>query len=411
MTSDSHPAAAADLDDLVGRYIRHASKGSGEGGTYAASARAVLDQFTRWCSSSGTTLEQLNDPQNGPTAMRHYAARLSRRVDGGGLSASSARTYYATLSAFLTFCVNDGVLDRNPAKSERAKEMLPDDDQRSEQQYWGPFARQRLLWHVDQEADRAVDEHGFAALEAVRDRALVYVLAFSGCRGAEILRVSRDDRPGRQGLTWERVDLDGPTLTVLGKAQEWEEAPLLSQAHAPVERLESILRPASDEWPLFPSLHTPTLYRVARERLPDAVASSHQDLDIDEALEDATGALDVLDLFREFDVAPPSLTVDGGRRVLKRLSEDAGIDVNGEYLKLHGARRQLGDDLWSEDRGMAQDALRHRSLETTRAAYSKRRTGELAERASDVVDGSSAGVLGDDRADVGDESDRDDGHS
>jgi integrase len=54
---------------------------------------------------------------------------------------------------------------------------------------------------------------------------------------------------------------------------------------------------------------------------------------------------------------------------MQRLTEKAGIEVKEGYLKLHGARRGLGDLLYRIDRGHAQDILRHKDLATTQQAY------------------------------------------
>ncbi|WP_249361463.1 hypothetical protein [Haloterrigena sp. H1] len=55
-----------------------------------------------------------------------------------------------------------------------------------------------MLRYADRCAHEAVDEKGSAALEELRDLALVYLLAYSGARGGEILANPRDDR--RNGL-------------------------------------------------------------------------------------------------------------------------------------------------------------------------------------------------------------------
>ncbi|MFC6939125.1 hypothetical protein ACFQE8_03995 [Salinirubellus sp. GCM10025818] len=77
---------------------------------------------------------------------------------------------------------------------------------------------------------------------------------------------------------------------------------------------------------------------------------------------------DIWELYRVHSLTPPALTTGGARQVL-RLTEKAGIEVEEGYLKLHGARRGLGDLLYRIDRGHAQDILRHRDLATTQPAY------------------------------------------
>src|SRR5699024_9482556 len=119
--------------------------------------------------------------------------------------------YYAIISGFLMWCVEDERIPTNPALARRAKSELPEDTgERTTQQFWSDEDRTRLLRFVDQRAHDAIDEDGSEATTEVRDRALVRVLAFSGCRTAELVRDTRDDR--RNGLFWTDVDLDGGTL-------------------------------------------------------------------------------------------------------------------------------------------------------------------------------------------------------
>ena len=76
---------------------------------------------------------------------------------------------------------------------------------------------------------------------------------YSGVRGAEVLRDPNDQRRG--GIRWCGIDLEAGTLVVLGKNQADEEAPLPPQVRDPLKRLQQALRPVSEEWPVFPTLH------------------------------------------------------------------------------------------------------------------------------------------------------------
>jgi integrase len=71
--------------------------------------------------------------------------------------------------------------------------------------------------------------------------------------------------------------------------------------------------------------------------------------------------------------------------VLKRLTEAAGIDVDEGYLQPHGARRGMIGEVYKRDRGEAQDLGRHKSMETTREAYSHLDAEEQRERLNDPV--------------------------
>ena len=71
---------------------------------------------------------------------------------------------------------------------------------------------------------------------------------------------------------------------------------------------------------------------------------------------------------------------------MHRVCEAAEIVLDGEhdYLTPHGGRRGAGDVLYREDPVLAQTALRHRSIETTKDSYSYIEAGETASRAGDV---------------------------
>lgn len=133
--------------------------------------------------------------------------------------------------------------------------------------------------------------------------------------------------------------------------------------------LEQALRPASDEWPVFVTSHLPSLYGA----LPSGVETD--------------GDRTPLELLRDLEETPPSLLTDGGRSVLKRLCEAAELDVDGEYLKPHGARRGVGEAIYRE-RGAAaaQGALRHTDPRTTSRMYAHIEASELAEETGEIFD-------------------------
>jgi integrase len=199
------------------------------------------------------------------------------------------------------------------------------------------------------------------------------MLYYAAVRGAEVLRHHQDERDGRQGLRWGRVDLEAGTMRILGKDQSWETAPIPSLALRPLRVLKKIQRPASDKWPVFATSHAPSKWSVAREQLADV-----------EGLAETHGGIDAV--LREHDVAPPALTTDGARSMLKRLTEAAGIDVDEGYLQPHGARRGMIGEVYKRDRGEAQDLGRHKSMETTRKAYSHLDAEEQRRRLDDLVE-------------------------
>ncbi|WP_255171051.1 tyrosine-type recombinase/integrase [Natrononativus amylolyticus] len=352
------------LEDTIEAFLGSGNKS----GNYRDALERVLTDWRHHLTDRGIdTVEDVDK-----RAIARYAQSLSGRVESDprddGISAATARTYYDYVSAFLAYCVRWDYLEENPAQKGIALAELPPRPKRQsgDQQFWTAADRKTLLRYADERAHAAVDEGRRNALEALRDRALVYVLAYSGVRGAEILSDPRDER--RDGLRWRDVDLENNQLIVLGKNQQREEAQLPPQAHGPLERLERALRPPSEEWPVFVTSHAPSLYRA----VPDGI--------------DADGA-DVLELLRKRGVSPPSLSTNGGRSVLKRLCESAEIDVDGGYLKPHGARRGVGEAIYRE-RGAAaaQRVLRHADPRTTSRMYAHIEASELAEDAGDVFE-------------------------
>jgi integrase len=188
-----------------------------------------------------------------------------------------------------------------------------------------------------------------------------------------------------EGVSWSDLDPENATMTVLGKGdQTYETVGLPRQALSALERYRSTIEPPNENWPVFPTLHAPTLSTVAREGLrEDGLRSDEIDTILDEQ-----AALDVL---REHGFVLPAITTDGARRLMRTLSANAdvpGVDTeNGEYLELHGGRRGAGDTLvrevgWEQ----AQRLLRHKSPETTMNAYSHISAGEIAENAGDAFE-------------------------
>lgn len=359
----------SEIADAVDRYLR----ASGDSAQYRSTARSVLSQFETWLRQRGKDEFDAFETE-GAQLLRRYSDRLAQRVEADAISAASAQTYYNVISGFLGFCVRDGDLSRNPALADRAREPLPRDDEDHTQQFWTSDVRRELVQYVNDAAYEAIDAEGMDARRAVRDRAVVHVLAYTGVRGAEVFRVSGDDREGRQGLTWARVDRDAWTFRVWGKSQEWEDVSVPEQARSALERWHTVLDPPSNDWPVFPTDHAPSKYAAVRDAL-----------DADEAdarLADA----DVDDVLREAGIAPPAVTTEGVRGVLERVADEAGVDIDGKPPLPHGARRGLGDELFRTDRGLAQDVLRHKSLSTTKEAYSHIDASERGEMVSDLLD-------------------------
>lgn len=355
------------LETTIQRFLDRGQKS----GNYRDGLKRVL---TDWQAHLATDLAIETVEAVDKAAMAEYATRLADRVaavqnrnTNDGITAGTAWTYYDYVSAFLSWCVKRDYLPENPARKELALYELParPTTKSGEQQFWTTDQRRSLCQHADRRADHALDEHGLAAVEELRDRALVYVLAYSGVRGGEILADPRDER--RDGLRWSDLALEDGYMTVLGKNQTEDTAQLPRQTHGPLQRLETALKPADASWPVFPTGHAPTL----ANGLPDEV-----DRREDESY---------LDCYRRVDETPSALTTNGGRSVLKRLCDAAEIDVDDGYLTPHGARRGVGELIY-RNRGpaAAQRTLRHADPRTTSEMYAHIEASELADEVGDV---------------------------
>lgn len=290
-------------------------------------------------------------------------------------SASRRGAYFAIPRAWLSWCVDDELIDSNPARPSRVKDELPTDTERPDRQYWHREDRDAILRYVDERAHEALTaEDGDGPELAFRDRALVATLALTGVRGAEVF--SDPAEPRRTGLAWADVDLETGVAEVLGKSFERETVSLVDDVVTALDRLRRVQDPPTDDWPVFPTAHRPTLARVVRERLAATGVDAEAELDdrgVDEAL-------------REYEIVPPALSKNGARSVMKRLCESAGVHVDGEYLKPHGGRRGLGHQLYDASAELSQEVLRHRSIETTHRSYREARAEERRERIDEALD-------------------------
>jgi len=347
----------SDLRTLAEHYIT-AKRTSGSP-AYTASAGSVLRRWVAWMADQDYGIEKLNDPQTGPRILNEYSLYLAGRVQDQTLAMSTAERYFAYVSACLSFGVRQGMIDRNPALSDTASESLPQQQRsgRTDQQFWSQAQREAIVSFVDEEAD-SLDPDAPDRWLNIRNKALVRVLAYSGVRGAEILSHPKDDRDGRNGLRWMNLDLDAGTILIFGKSQAWERTPIPSKCIDAISELKQTQAPATTDWPVFATGHSPSLFRTARDQLGTQY---------DRLVADVSG--DIWELYRVHSLTPPALTTGGARQVMQRLTEKAGIEVEDGYLKLHGGRRGLGDLLYRIDRGHAQDILRHKDLATTQEAY------------------------------------------
>jgi Site-specific recombinase XerD len=332
-----------------------------EGGKYRRNTGYVLRRFANYLRGQGLTEPEAITAET----LRGYARALRRHAEGGDITASTAQQYWALVSSFLSWSVREGVRDANPAHLTAAQEPLPEADGNRRQQFWSGRERTVVCRAADARVDGTLDADAGERerMTAFRDRALVYTLAYTGCRGAELVRVPDD--PKRTGVTWQDVDLDAGTLTVYGKSRTRQEAPIFEPAEGPLERWHGVADPAPN-WPVFLTAHLPSLYGV----LPDDIEPDHER---------------IYQQLREYDCCPPALTTTSVRRILERLCENSAYEFD-EPLKPHGARRALGDQLYREQAELAQDVLRHQDIKTTHAAYREERVQELKSRGDELFE-------------------------
>lgn len=342
-----------------------------ESGKYRTNTEHVLTKFAQWLYQE-REIDSLEDLS--ATDCRRYAQYLRDcvRDEEHTLSASSANTYYAYVRAFLGWCVRDGRMNTNPAAQNQATEELPEDSNRPARQFWKERDRKALLAFVDTRVDKSFeDDSAVPQHRAYRDRALVYLLALSGIRGAEVFNAPEDER--RNGLRWSDIDLKNGTLEVLGKSREYQHVPLPERVCTALERYKRVTEPPVNDAFVFPTEHAPSKYAAVRNQFEDC--------------EKQLAEAGIDDVIHEHAIIVPSISTAGARNLMQRLCEEADLDIDGEYLKPHGGRRGLGHELYSKGHAeLAQTALRHSSIETTHEAYADIQATETAKRVDEVLD-------------------------
>jgi site-specific recombinase XerC len=381
--------ARTPISSVLEPFLDAKAKGrTNDTGTYRRNLRRDVEGFLEFLEVEGVD-------RFGELTDRH-CRRYARHLDGRDLADGTARTYYANVSAFLGWCAREGYLEANPATTERATEPLPDDDGRrsGDQQAWTPEQRRTVSDHLGAAAESALGDLADAlageatappeptarweAIGRLRDRALVCLVGYAGIRGAELLSHPSDDR--RNGLQWADVELSQARVTVLSKTQGPDDRAVPAQARDPLADYRDLLDPDPD-WPVFVTLHRPSLYDRIRDRLGDRGVADDR---IETLIEDC----DPFEVFADRGIAPPALTTDGARRVLRRVTEAAGVEVDGdhEYLTLHGARRGAGEAMVRAEGYAAAARLLDDTERMVRERYSHIEAGELAAQATDAFD-------------------------
>jgi integrase len=388
------------------RYLQDKGKGrGGEGGNYRRNAARELQRFHEWAIGERGADEwngiTFGDGDREPTfadlderVFREYARHLA---GDRGLKQNTVKTYYAYISAWCGWCVNEGYLEAHYAQRASAMAPLPDDDGRKpgDQQAWTPAQRHALTRYVDEEARTDIEAFTtlpedadsldrqrarYTALKAARDRALVFVLAYTAVRVGELLR--DPDDPRRRGVRWEEVNLEDGSMDVYRKKQQWDAASLPDPVLSPLRSYQKLMDPPTDRWPVFPTFDQRTLATLVREELadrglrPEAIAEHRKGY-----------ARDLL-LALEEDIRPNSLTTDGARSILRRLTGAAGIDIDHpkhDYLAPHGGRRGMGEVLVRAFGYTVAARYLDNSEEMVRERYSHIEAGELGDVATEAL--------------------------
>ena len=367
------------IEAVVEDFLTDKGKGQrGASGNYRRDAGRELGRFVDFLTNHEKPVETFERLDSG--YLREYARHLARQ----GWTAGTVRTYYAYVSAFCGWAVREGHLAENVAQRRNATEPIPNDGghKSGDQQAWSADDRQRLTAFVDEQASTAIDDVGEdreTAIKACRDRALVYLLSYSGVRGAEVLRDRSDER--RQGLRWEDVHLEDRYATVFAKKQRLDDRGLPEPVLHPLRMYQQVFDAPSESWPVFPSFHRPTL----SERVTDALTTrGYTDAEIEEICSERSQ----IEVCIEFDITPPSMTTDAGRHVLKRLCEQADIELGDdhEYLMPHGARRGAGEVLVRTSGHAAAARALDNSEEVVREHYSHIEAGELADQMTNAFE-------------------------
>ena len=135
-TTGQEPAARP-LRSSFDRYLQDKGKGrGGDGGNYRRNASRELERFAEWAAGDraddGWTGITPEGADRAPAfadldewVFREYARHLA---GDRGLKQNTVQTYYAYVSAWCGWCVNEGYLEAHYAQRASATAPLPDDD-------------------------------------------------------------------------------------------------------------------------------------------------------------------------------------------------------------------------------------------------------------------------------------------
>jgi hypothetical protein len=197
----------------------------------------------------------------------------------------------------------------------------------------------------------------------------------------ELLRDPND--PRRRGVRWEDLSLEDGSMDVYRKKQQWDAASLPDPVISPLRSYRQLMDPPTERWPVFPTFDQRTLAELVQEELAErgerleAIGERR-----DEYARDLLLALDE-------DLRPPSITTDGARSILQRLSDDTEIDIDHpkhDYLAPHGGRRGMGEVLVRAFGYTVAARYLDNSEEMVRERYSHIEAGELGDVATEALE-------------------------
>jgi len=134
---------------------------------------------------------------------------------------------------------------------------------------------------------------------------------------------------------------------------------------------------------VFPTFDQRTLAGLVQEELADR----GEQLDTIDERRDAY-ARDLL-LILDEDICPPSITTDGVRSILQRLSETTAVEIDHpkhDYLAPHGGRRGMGGVLVRAFGYTVAARYLDNSEEMVRERYSHIEAGELGNVATEALE-------------------------
>jgi integrase len=390
------------LADSFERYLQDKGKGrGGDGGNYRRNAARELERFGQWaagdrglnewtgivpdCVDRDPTFQDLDE-----RVFRAYARYLG---SDRALKQNTIHTYYHYISAWCGWCANEGYLGGHYARRASAMAPLPEDDGRTpgDQQIWTSEQRHTLTRYVDDRVHDAIETYRtlpenvnpldrqrarYTILKAARDRALVFVIAYTAVRVGEILRDPHD--PRRRGVQWGEVSLDDGSMDIYRKKQQWDIASLPDPVIAPLRSYRTLMDPPTVQWPVFPTFDQRTLATLVQDELdgPDTIKEQR-----DEYVRDFLLALDE-------GIHLPSITTDGARSILQRLSDEAEVDIEHpkhDYLAPHGGRRGMGEILVRSFGYTVAARYLDNSEKMIRKRYSHIEADELGELATEAI--------------------------